>query len=265
MNILTQSNEREIPKNLIREIFSDEMIRTLFYHCLRVDIPDNNDKAEMIKMLLDPNEFDELGTGTNRIAFLHNGLVCKIALDRRGMVDNLTEFKRSSELPMYLAKCYETNMVINLCEYVSVLDQSQFIVNEEAIKEILKDISKSYLFDDVGYTLKNSYNWGFRESKEYPGEFELVILDYGYLYPLIGQNVKELYRCPKCNASLTWDINFTKFKCRGNGCNYQIDPTSIRQRMKLDFEDLENSMISELNHVKMPNLKDIEKSIHNQV
>lgn len=262
MNILSQHEQRELPKNLIREIFSDDLLKTLMYHCLRVDIPDNNDKAEMIKKLLPKDKFDELGTGTNRIAFLHNGLVCKIALDRRGMVDNFTEFKRSSELPMYLAKTYETNMLIDLCEYVSVMDRSQFINNEENIKAILKDISKSYLFDDVGYTLKNSFNWGFRESREYPGEFELVILDYGYLYPLIGQDMTTLFRCPKCNAKLSWEPNFTKLKCRGNGCNYQVDPTTLRQKMKLDFEDLENSMISNLNHIKMPNLKDIEKIIH---
>ena len=66
----------------------------LYYHACRVDIEDNNDKAEMVKELLG-DEFQELGSGTNRIAFLYTpgpnrkfrggaGLVYEIALDRRG-------------------------------------------------------------------------------------------------------------------------------------------------------------------------------------
>ena len=74
----------DIPqRSLINEFFSEEMIKMLYYHCCRVDIADNNEKAELIKELLGP-EFIELGTGTNRIALLHRGLCCMIALDRRG-------------------------------------------------------------------------------------------------------------------------------------------------------------------------------------
>jgi hypothetical protein len=40
-------------------------------------------KAKLCSEILG-NEFDEVGTGTNRIAFLHNGVVVKVALDRRG-------------------------------------------------------------------------------------------------------------------------------------------------------------------------------------
>lgn len=80
--------------SLINNIFSKEMLKMLYYHACRVDISDNNEKAEMISELLGP-EFQELGTGTNRIAFLYTpsserefrggaGLVYEIALDRRG-------------------------------------------------------------------------------------------------------------------------------------------------------------------------------------
>ena len=82
-------------ESLINQIFSKEQLKMLYYHACRVDIDDNNDKAEMISELLGP-EFQELGTGTNRIAFLYNpapsrrfkggaGLVYEIALDRRGL------------------------------------------------------------------------------------------------------------------------------------------------------------------------------------
>ena len=103
---------------------------------------------------------------------------------------------------MYLAKTYETNYLINVAEYVMVIDKDTFVMNEDAIKTILGDMAKEYLFDDVGYSLKNYCNWGSRFT---PNGEEMVILDYGYLYPLFGQNREDLFRCPKCGSNhLTW-------------------------------------------------------------
>lgn len=81
-------------ESLINQIFTKEQLKMLYYHACRVDIDDNNDKADLICELLGP-EFQELGTGTNRMAFLYTpgpdrefkggaGLVYEIALDRRG-------------------------------------------------------------------------------------------------------------------------------------------------------------------------------------
>ena len=63
---------------------------------------------------------------------------------------------------MYLAKTYETNYLINVAEYVLVVDKDTFVTNEDVVKYILKDIAKDYLFDDVGFSLKNYCNWGSR-------------------------------------------------------------------------------------------------------
>lgn len=73
----------KIVPNLLEYFIDEKMMRALFYNCLRLDIPDNNVKAEIISEMLGPT-FSEIGTGTNRIAFLHNGVVVKVALDRRG-------------------------------------------------------------------------------------------------------------------------------------------------------------------------------------
>lgn len=92
--IPTQQDNSET-ESLINQIFTKDQLKMLYYHACRIDIDDNNDKAEMISDLLGP-EFQELGTGTNRIAFLYNpnsnrefrggaGLVYEIALDRRGL------------------------------------------------------------------------------------------------------------------------------------------------------------------------------------
>jgi len=68
-------------KSIILKIFTKEQIKTLYHFALRVDIDDNNVKAEIISAYLG-SAFDELGTGTNRIAFLHDsGYVIKLALN----------------------------------------------------------------------------------------------------------------------------------------------------------------------------------------
>ena len=70
-------------------------------------------------------------------------------------VDNFTEFKRSIEAPEYFVKAYETNMLILVEEYVTLMDKQEFIANENGIKTILEDLSKNYLFEDIGFDLKN--------------------------------------------------------------------------------------------------------------
>ncbi|MCM1214139.1 MAG: hypothetical protein NC548_06415 [Lachnospiraceae bacterium] len=252
---------KNLPPNLIRTVFTDEQLILLTRHMLRVDIPDNNDKAEMVKMFV-PKGFQELGTGTNRIAFLHNNLVYKIALDRRGMVDNCTEFRRSAELPMYLAKTYESNLLINIAEYVTVIDQHQFSINGDTIRAVLEDIAKGYLFDDVGYAQKNYCNWGSRLNPD--GSADIVILDYGYLYPLMGENTTRLFSCPKCGGRLKWNNNYTEFQCQnvgaGKSCGARISPTIIRNRMGQNFEKAELEMLQNIESMKMPDFNRIEQA-----
>lgn len=240
----------EVRKSLIRDFFSDEMLKILYYHACRIDIPDGNVKADMVTELLG-SEYQELGYGTNRVAYLHNGVVCKVALDRRGFIDNRTEFKRSHEKP-YLAKTYESNMLINICEYWTVLDHQQFIENEEGIKEILSDLSNDYVFNDLGFDPKNAYNWGYKPTVDENGEHSgiLGIVDYGYLYPRLGQ--EQALSCPQCKAPLEYNSAYTRFGC--TGCNKKYSIMDIQRRMKPFLEDWENEQIGALMHTKIPNL-----------
>lgn len=73
----------KIVPDLISHFIDEKTMIALFHNCLRLDIADNNVKAEICSRILG-NTFSEIGTGTNRIAFLHNGVVVKVALDRRG-------------------------------------------------------------------------------------------------------------------------------------------------------------------------------------
>ena len=273
-NMLTgMVGDVKVVPNLISYFIDKKTMIALFYNCMRLDIADNNVKAELCASILG-SEFSEIGTGTNRIAFLHNGVVVKVALDRRGLVDNFQEFKRSTELPNYLAKTYETNYLINICEYIEVMDQDRFLINESGIKHILEDLSRSYLFDDIGFSLKNSYNWGCREARLTPEEreyydeddveylYDICILDYGYLYPLHDQKDK-LLRCPKCQHKLKWNSAYTSLGCTNSQCNFQTTPMNLRRKMNLDYEEMENKLITSLGSLKMPNLAKIEQTLSN--
>lgn len=250
-------------ESLINQIFTKEQLKMLYYHACRVDIDDNNDKADLICELLGP-EFQELGTGTNRMAFLYTpgpdrefkggaGLVYEIALDRRGFVDNWTEFKRSIECPMYFVKAYETNMLILIEEYVTLIDDQEFIANEHGIKAILEDLSKNYLFEDIGFTMKNYENYGYRSNGE------IVILDIGYIYPFKGN--EHVLSCPKCRGQLAYNSNYTGFVCQNSSCRTKYTFLDVRRRMNLDLENFEDQMISDLNHVEMPDFDRLNGTI----
>lgn len=260
----TAMDNTEETGSLITQIFNPELLKMLYYHACRVDIEDNNDKAEMIKELLG-DEFQELGSGTNRIAFLYTpgpdrefrggaGLVYEIALDRRGCVDNFTEFKRSIEVPEYFVKAYETNMLILVEEYVTLMDKQEFIANENGIKTILEDLSKNYLFEDIGFDLKNFENYGYRSNGE------IVILDIGYIYNIKGN--ERVLSCPKCSGQLAYNQNYTGFICQNNQCRTKYTFLDIRRRMNHDLEDFENQMISSLNHAEMPDFDRLTNSMN---
>ena len=249
--------------SLINQIFSKDMLKMLYYHACRVDIGDNNEKAEMVAELLGP-EFQELGTGTNRIAFLYTpsaerefrggaGLVYEVALDRRGFVDNFTEFKRSIECPEYFIKAYETNMLILVEEYVTLMDEQEFRLNENGIKMILEDLSKKYLFEDIGFSFKNFENYGYRSNGD------IVILDLGYIYNIHGN--EDALSCPKCRGQLSYNSNYTGFICQNNQCKTKYDFLDIRRRMNMTMEEFENQMIVSLNQVEMPDFDRLNESI----
>lgn len=271
-NIFTGNvGEVKVVSSLIDYFFSHETLRALMHLCLRYDIPDNNLKADVVGEILGPT-FERIGVGTNRIALLHHGVIVKVALDRRGLIDNLSEFRRSMELPDFLTRTYETNYLINVCEYIEVMDQDRFLANEDNIKRLLKQLGENYLFDDIGFTLKNSYNWGCRESNLTQEERELLgadveyvydicILDYGYLYPLHGQQ-NRLLRCPKCRHQLHWNNNYTAYSCVNSSCNFQINPMDLRRSMDTSFEEVEDRIAANLNAIQMPDLSQIEHELN---
>lgn len=154
---------------------------------------------------------------------------------------------------MYFVKAYETNMLILIEEYVTLIDDQEFIANEHGIKAILEDLSKNYLFEDIGFTMKNYENYGYRSNGE------IVILDIGYIYPFKGN--EHVLSCPKCRGQLAYNSNYTGFVCQNSSCRTKYTFLDIRRRMNLDLENFEDQMISDLNHVEMPDFDRLNGTI----
>lgn len=257
-----RANQDPGERSLIKKFFDPRTIKQIYTIALHPEYEDNNKKAELIREYIDP-KFLEIGTGTNRLTVMRNQLIYKIALDRRGIIDNLTEFTRGSEAPEYLAHSYETNYLILVSEYVTVMDIQEFLDNEAGIKEILGELSKQYIFDDLGYTKKNYMNWGYRD------DGEIVALDYGYLWPVFDK--AEALKCPRCGGDdrhpLRYNKNFTGFICSNPTCKAQYRIMDIRRRCVQDMEEEERATYNEIMDWEFPDysraLKLIEKPLIN--
>lgn len=198
-----------------------------------VTISDNNTKADMIRETLEKYNvpFRELGPGTNRYAVRIDGYVFKIAMDNDGINDNRIEFTMSDELQPYVAKTYECNGLIIVSEYVTVISRSEFEDNEEVIKQILGILAERYIFGDVGTIKKNFLNWGYR------ADGTLVILDYGYIYKVRGEEARCTHLLSDdvvCGTFLEYDSNFNNLICPHCRTKYRYD--DIRRRIDLEFE-----------------------------
>lgn len=182
---------------------------------------DNNEKFDYILTLLRNRGFLEIGAGTNRMAVKKGGYIFKIAFDTYGVKDNWQEFKMAPELQPYVTKAYECNGLVLVAEYVELMSQEEFINSKEIIRETLKQLEPNYLFSDMGTIKKNFCNYGYRQ-----GSGEIVILDYGYIYPID----RKMMTCLKCAHELSWNFNFNELVCPNCGTKY--DPIKIRDRMR---------------------------------
>lgn len=212
-------------RSRIKENFSEELLVQLY------DLTEpnckltNNERVETILNLLSPLGFIELGAGTNRFAMLKDEYVYKIALDIFGIRDNWQEFKMSKELQPYVTKTYESNGLITVSEYVTLISKEEFIDSKDNIRAMLKVISEDYIFEDIGTISKNYCNYGFNESGY------LVILDYGYIYP---KEQLSMF-CDKCGGSIGYNSDYSKLICRV--CGKKFDVLDVKKRMDTDVKD----------------------------
>lgn len=244
-------------RSRILQFIDEDLMTKLNSIALDVLIPDNNTRMNLFVAALEEFNvpYQELGSGTNRSAFLIDGYVFKIAFDKAGMNDNLAEFSLSQQLQPFVTKCYECNGLITVQEYVTVISKEEFNNSKEEVRQILSHLAESYLLGDVGSVTKNFMNWGYRE------DGSLVIIDYAYIYRVVGDelicggiNPDDTF----CQYPLDYDINFHKLICPK--CRKEYTFHEIRRRISKEYEEKEREMIKNIAYKVTQPLQKINKN-----
>ena len=206
-------------RHRIQELFSEEVLNKIKAITTSTKMHDNNQKVKALLFLLKGLGFTEIGPGTNRLVVRNVDYVYKIAMDSYGVRDNWNEFNMGPRLQPYVTKTYECNGLVAVAEYVNLINREEFIDSKEQIRNILDCLSEDYIFCDMSLTLKNMLNYGYRDNGE------IVILDYGYIYPID----RKIMFCLKCGGRLKWKPDYTALTC--TKCGKVHDPITVRDRM----------------------------------
>lgn len=233
--------EKKLYRSLLMEEFTPERCFELEKISRTFSIS-NNQKVDIIREKLDEWGIDyaALGPGTNRYAFMKDGYVIKIALDKDGKIDNKREFMYSLALQPYVIKCYETfpDGLLAVFEYVEIFSIDDFWKNQDKMREMLTDIAKNFLIGDVGISSTNYVNWGFRD------DGSLVILDFAYIYSVAFKKFT-------CNCSphsvLHYDKDFNNLICPI--CGKKYDFKTIRKKISRADQDAEIGDLREKGYV----------------
>jgi predicted RNA-binding Zn-ribbon protein involved in translation (DUF1610 family) len=230
-------------KYICKELYVE--LRTLM---MNYDI-DNNAKGFELKRLLKEYNvpFTPLGSGTNRFGILIDGYAFKFALDDDGRIDNEREILYSKLLQPYVVKCYEIHEhgLIIVTEYVEIFTLDSFYRYQDEMRNILAEITKTYLVGDVGVTSKNYINWAIRHRN---GKEEICIMDFAYIY-----SVKHnTFKCTCADESLLrYDKDYVHFICPSCGRKYT-------------FGDLRRKITRKAQKEEIGDLRELGYVIHNE-
>ena len=244
-DVMNNSNilypEKKLYRSLLLEEFTPERCFELEKLSRSFSIS-NNKKVDIVRQKLDEwgIEYASLGPGTNRYAFMKDGYVIKVALDKDGKIDNKREFIYSLPLQPYVIKCYETfaDGLLAVFEYVEIFTIDDYWKSQERMREMLSDIAQNFLIGDVGISSTNYVNWGFRD------DGSLVILDYAYIYSVAFKKFT-------CNCSphsvLHYDKDFNNLICPI--CGKKYDFKTIRKKISREDQDAEIGDLTEKGYV----------------
>lgn len=181
-------------------------------------------------------DYRRIGEGTNRFVCLLDNHVIKVAYNYLAYIDNMNELAMAKNKPVELAQAYETNGIILVSEYVTVMDKDDFLENQLKIQFILsklqsepniynKEKGNHYILGDMGMSNKNYGNWGRRMNGA------IVVLDYGYLYEMQYKTWTEIARCPICGSTLEYTDDYTELICTGDKCDCKVKYTTLRNNL----------------------------------
>jgi hypothetical protein len=217
-------------RHRIHEIYSQEKLEGLWKIIRNPTLTNNDMRIDAVLDHLKDLDVTFIAGGTNRMTILIEDYIHKIALDSRGIRDNWNEFNTSVDAQPYVTKTYESNGLIDVSEYVNLISREEFIDSQEHIRAMLEYLAEDWLFCDISLKPKNFVNFGHRDNGD------LVILDYGYLYPID----RKIMHCTQCGGQLRWDSQFFRLVC--TKCREKHDPIDIRDRMWKDEGDFEKEL-----------------------
>lgn len=234
--------EKKKFRSILLKYINKDLYMELLKLTMMYDIDNNAKGFELKRLLTDYGvPYTSLGSGTNRFGILIDGYAVKFALDADGMIDNKREFLYSKKLYPYVVKCYEAfpNGLCAVTEYVEIFNLDAFYRYQDKMREMLSDISKSFLIGDVGVTSKNYINWGIRHT----GEEEICIMDFAYIYAV----KYGIFKCSCDNETLLqYDKDYVNFICPRCGRKYTFG--EIRRKVTRKAQDAEIGDISELGY-----------------
>ena len=142
---LVKVNEVEI-ESLIRKNFSEEFMRKIY------DIYSDDCMSIVEKTIIFDKIFTEefghrkdyrrIGEGTNRFVCLLDNHIIKVAYNYLAYIDNMNELAQAKYKEKYLAQAYETNGIILISEYVTVMDKEEFLERFKSQLEYIKERSE---------------------------------------------------------------------------------------------------------------------------
>ena len=246
-------------ESLIKKNFSEEFMKKIY------DVYSDDYMSIVEKTIIFDRIFTEefghrkdyrrIGEGTNRFVCLLDNHIIKVAYNYLAYIDNMNELAQSKHKSKYLAQAYETNGIILVSEYVTVMDKMEFLESQFYIKKILDILAidekkRQYILGDMGMSEKNYGNWGRRMNGD------IVVLDYGYLYELTNAEWKEVAKCPSCGSSLEYTKDYSELKCVKPECGTEVKYTTLRNTFGYgDIINNINKNINEGKYIKFDNGK----------
>lgn len=243
-------------ESLIKKNFSEEFMRKIYdiYSNDYISIVEKTIRFDKIftEEFGHRKDYRRIGEGTNRFVCLLDNHIIKVAYNYLAYIDNMNELAQAKNKSKYLAQAYETNGIILVSEYVTVMDKEEFLDSQFHIRNILIKLAEEpsikkedrifYILGDMGMSDKNYGNWGRRMNGD------IVVLDYGYLYQLSNEEWKESARCPICGSSLEYTDDFSELKCVKTDCNSKVKYTTIRN--SFGYGNIINNIKENLNKDK---------------
>lgn len=213
-----------VPLNVI------EQVRQVVDSVRLMNLPSK--KYKMVNDILSPLGIKPLASGTNRRTFYVEydpSVVIKIASDRVGKRDNLSEFRLQEVVKPFCTKTFDVTPdgVMSLVERVETMTSYQFkyVYTGDIFDFIMLILDRGYIMEDIGGNFHK--NWGLRVG------FGPVILDYPYVFEVDYTKLRCSFVDPitkeKCDGYLDYDYSkgMSEIVCTKCGTRYSARSLAI--------------------------------------